>query len=780
MEHPITSHNLGFPRIGPHRELKRATEAYWKGEIELSDLLATGADIRRTNWLLQQAAGLDLIPSNDFSFYDQMLDMSCLLGIIPSRFGWQGGSVDLDLVFRIARGLGRESCCCSSGTAAAEMTKWFDTNYHYIVPEFHRDTAFRLSSDKPFAEFSEALALGILTKPVLIGPLTYLFLGKSSETNFEPLSLLDQLVSVYGEILTRLAQLGAEWIQIDEPILALNLPENWRQAFSRTYTRLKGAAPELKLLLATYFGELRENTATAVALPVDALHIDLTRGEGEFDALLTSFPSEKRLSLGVVDGRNVWRNDFDHSQRLIQQACRQLGRERIWVAPSCSLLHSPVSLAHEKTLDPEIRSWLAFAEEKLGEVVALARLGTGSGDPLALHRNQVANASRRSSSRIHREEVKTRSVSIGSADAERSSPFAIRQTRQREAFGLPAFPTTTIGSFPQTTDIRSARARWKKGELTDEAYRHFLEDKTRECIRIQEEIGLDVLVHGEFERNDMVEYFGEQLEGFTFTANGWVQSYGSRCVKPPIIFGDVSRPRPMTVEWSSFAQSQTSRPMRGMLTGPITILQWSFVRDDQPRKETAKQIALAIRDEVLDLEAAGLRIIQIDEPALREGLPLRRRDWEEYLTWATEAFRLSAGGVRDETQIHTHMCYCEFNDIIDSIAALDADVISIETSRSNMELLQAFSSFHYPNEVGPGVWDIHSPRVPSTEEMVSLLRKAADVLPPENLWVNPDCGLKTRGWPEVKAALTNMTAAAHILRAEEESPKGTPCTSATS
>lgn len=780
MEQPITSHNLGFPRIGAHRELKRATESYWKGETELADLLATGAELRRTHWLLQQAAGLDLIPSNDFSFYDQMLDMSCLLGNIPSRFGWQGGEVDLDLVFRIARGLGRESCGCSSGTAAAEMTKWFDTNYHYIVPEFHRGTVFRLSSDKPFAEFSEALDLGIRTKPVLIGPLTYLFLGKSAEENFEPLSLLDQLLSVYGEILTRLARLGAEWVQIDEPILALDLPENWRQAFASTYAQLKASAPGLKLLLATYFGELRENMATAVTLPVDALHIDLTRGEEEFDALLSSFPPGKSLSLGLVDGRNIWRNDFDHSQRLIQQASRQLGRDRIWVAPSCSLLHSPVSLTHEKTLNPEIRSWLAFAEEKLEEVVALARLGTITGGPLALHRNQVVNASRRSSSRIHRDEVKARAASIDPSDADRSSPFAIRQISQREAFGLPAFPTTTIGSFPQTKDIRSARARWKKGELTDEAYQHFLEDKTRECIRIQEEIGLDVLVHGEFERNDMVEYFGEQLEGFTFTANGWVQSYGSRCVKPPIIFGDISRPRPMTVEWSSFAQSQTSRLMKGMLTGPITILQWSFVRNDQPRRETARQIALAIRDEVLDLEAAGLRIIQIDEPALREGLPLRRQDWSEYLAWATEAFRLSASGVHDETQIHTHMCYCEFNDIIDSIAALDADVISIETSRSNMELLEAFSSFHYPNEVGPGIWDIHSPRVPTTEEMANLLRKAAQVLPAGNLWVNPDCGLKTRGWPEVKAALIHMISAAHLLRTEQKTQPAIPCTSATS
>jgi len=766
MDHPITSHNLGFPRIGANRELKRATEAFWKGEQEVDQLLATGAELRRANWLLQQQAGIDLIPSNDFSFYDHILDTSCLLGNIPARFAWTGDKVDLNLFFQIARGLSRESCGCSSGAAAGEMTKWFDTNYHYIVPEFEPGTTFRLSSDKPFEEFTEALAHGIRTKPVLVGPLTYLFLGKSQVPDFDRLSLLDRLLPIYGEILSKLQKLGAEWIQLDEPILGLDLDPEWRAAFSTTYHSLRAAVPDVKLLLATYFGELRENATIATTLPVDALHLDLTRGETDLDPVLAQWPAPKILSLGVVDGRNIWRNDFEHSQRLIQKATQRLGHDRVWIAPSCSLLHSPVSLACETTLDPEIKQWLAFAEEKLTEVTALARLGTKAGNPLALHHNQVALSSRRSSSRIHRPTVKARASAVRPGDADRLSPFPIRQAKQQATLGLPPFPTTTIGSFPQTLEIRSARARWKKGELLDPAYREFLETKTQECIRIQEEIGLDVLVHGEFERNDMVEYFGEQLEGFTFTANGWVQSYGSRCVKPPIIFGDVNRPRPMTVDWSSFAQSLTTRPMKGMLTGPITILQWSFVRDDQPRRETARQIALAIRDEVLDLEAAGLRVIQIDEPALREGLPLRRSDWESYLGWATEAFRLSASGVRDETQIHTHMCYCEFNDIIDSIASLDADVISIETSRSNMELLEAFNIFQYPNEVGPGVWDIHSPRVPGTEEMAALLRKATQVLPPANLWVNPDCGLKTRGWPEVKAALTHMVAAAQILRTE--------------
>lgn len=769
MNKVLHTHNLGFPRIGEQRELKRATEEYWKGHLSEEELIRTGAELRRAHWLKQKAAGLDLIPSNDFSFYDQMLDQSCLLGNVPPRFGWAGGKVDLALQFNIARGAGSDhgaNCACShGGTTASEMTKWFDTNYHYIVPEFRSDTTFTLSTNKPFDEFAEALALGIVTKPVLIGPLTYLFLGKSQDERFDRLALLERLLPVYAQILQRLAAQGAEWIQLDEPILALDLDADWQAAFASAYRQLRPAAPNVKLLLATYFGELRENIPLAASLPVDALHFDATRAEGELDQLMAQLPSPMILSIGIVDGRNIWKNDFAHSRRLLDRARAALGSSRVWVAPSCSLLHSPVSLRSETALDAELKSWLAFAEEKLTEVATLARLGTGAGDPLAMHANQVAVLSRRASSRIHRPEVKARSESAAPEDSHRRSPFAERQQKQQAALRLPLFPTTTIGSFPQTTDVRNARARWKKGGLSDAAYATILQQQTTACIRLQEEIGLDVLVHGEFERNDMVEYFGEQLDGFAFTANGWVQSYGSRCVKPPIIFGDVRRPKAMTVAWSTFAQSLTARPMKGMLTGPITILQWSFVRDDQPRRETARQIGLGVRDEVLDLEAAGIRVIQIDEPALREGLPLRRSDWPAYLAWATEAFRLSASGVSDETQIHTHMCYCEFNDIIDSIAALDADVISIETSRSNMELLQAFTHFRYPNEVGPGVWDIHSPRVPTVEEMTSLLQKAAAVLPVRNLWVNPDCGLKTRGWEETKAALKNMIAAARGLRA---------------
>ena len=761
MDGHITTHNLGYPRIGEKRELKRATETYWRGEISVAELEEVGRNLRKAHWLAQKEAGIELIPSNDFSFYDQMLDMTCLLGNIPSRFAWNGQAPGLDLYFQIARGGGGKK---QTSLHPSEMTKWFDTNYHYIVPEFQAETKFQLSGSKPFDEFKEALALGLRTKPVLIGPLTYLYLGKSSSSEFERLALLDRLLPVYADILRQLDTLGAEWVQIDEPILAFELSSDWQTAFLQAYRNLRSALSNTKLLFATYFGELRENIPLAVSLPVDALHLDVTRAGSELDQLVNRLPSSMALSLGVVDGRNVWRNNFEVSLEQINQAKRVLSANRILIAPSCSLLHSPVTLRHESAFDAGIKEWLAFAEEKLKEVTQLARLAEGGGDAMVAYRNRVALHSRRASERIHRSEVKARSQAVKPEDSRRKAPYRERRHQQRAALGLPLLPTTTIGSFPQTADIRSTRARWKRGELADDEYEKFLREKTADCIRLQEEVGLDVLVHGEFERNDMVEYFGEQLDGFAFTENGWVQSYGSRCVKPPIIYGDVRRPHAMTVEWSRYAQSRTSKPMKGMLTGPITILQWSFVRDDQPRSETARQIALAIRDEVLDLEAAGIKVIQIDEPALREGLPLRRSDWQGYLQWAIESFRLASSGVRDETQIHTHMCYCEFNDIIDSIAALDADVISMEASRSNMELLDAFAAFRYPNEVGPGVWDIHSPRVPGAAEMETLLRTAAAVLPIENLWVNPDCGLKTRGWDEVISSLRNMTKTAAALR----------------
>ena len=771
MDGHITTHNLGYPRIGEKRELKKATEAYWRGQSSLAELEEVGRTLRKSHWLAQKEAGIELIPSNDFSFYDQMLDMTCLLGNIPARFAWDGKAAGLDLCFQIARGGGDKG---QTSVPPSEMTKWFDTNYHYIVPEFQAETEFQLSGTKPFDEFKEALALGLCTKPVLIGPLTYLYLGKGNSSEFDRLSLLDRLLPVYADILQQLNTLGAEWVQIDEPILAFELSADWQSAFLPAYQKLRSALPGTKILLATYFGELRENASLAVSLPVDALHLDVTRAGSELDQIVNRLPSSMALSLGVVDGRNVWRNNFEVSLEQINQAKRVLSASRILIAPSCSLLHSPVTLRHESAFDAEIREWLAFAEEKLKEVAQLARLAEGGGDAMVAYRNRVALHSRRASERIHRSEVKARSQAVKPEDSRRKASYRERRQRQHAALGLPLLPTTTIGSFPQTADIRSTRARWKRGELDAGEYEQFLREKTADCIRLQEEVGLDVLVHGEFERNDMVEYFGEQLDGFAFTENGWVQSYGSRCVKPPIIYGDVRRPHAMTVEWSRYAQSRTSKPMKGMLTGPITILQWSFVRDDQPRSETARQIALAIRDEVLDLEAAGIKVIQIDEPALREGLPLRRSDWQAYLQWAIESFRLASSGVRDETQIHTHMCYCEFNDIIDSIAALDADVISMEASRSNMELLDAFAAFRYPNEVGPGVWDIHSPRVPDAPEMETLLRTAAAVLPIDNLWVNPDCGLKTRGWDEVIASLRNMTKAAEALRKDRSVLSGLP------
>ena len=769
----IRTHNLGYPRIGEHRELKKSTELYWQGKLSREELEETGRQLRRQNWLKQQAAGIDLIPCNDFSFYDQVLDTTCLLGNVPPRFG-KPSVADLDTQFLIARGsrdaqeTGENACGCptdSVATFASEMTKWFDTNYHYIVPEFRADTSFQISATKIFDEFSEALALGIHAKPVLIGPVTYLSLGKSQEAGFDHFSLLDALVTRYEEILGRLAGLGATWIQIDEPILSLDLNDHQRDAFLEAYARLAKAAGSCKLIVASYFGELRDNLPLFLGLPVAALHFDAVRGAAEVPALLGKFPADKILSLGVVDGRNIWKNDFEASLAVLTTVREKLGKDRLWIAPSCSLIHSPVSLGNESKLDPEIKNWLAFADEKLTEINHLSDILRGRAASSVLAENQAAHASRRNSPRIHHAAVQARLAAVTAADSARKSPFSSRQTLQREKLKLPLFPTTTIGSFPQTPEVRSARARWKKGTLEGVAYDAFIKEETRRCVAFQDEIGIDMPVHGEFERNDMVEYFGEQLAGFTFTTHGWVQSYGSRCVKPPIIFGDVSRPQPMTTYWSGFAKSLTNKPMKGMLTGPVTILQWSFVRNDQPREITTRQIALAIRDEVVDLEAIGIAAIQIDEPAIREGLPLRRADWQGYLDWAVDAFRLSASGVRDDTQIHTHMCYSEFNDIIGSIAALDADVITIETSRSNMELLDAFVDFNYPNEIGPGVYDIHSPLVPSVEQMENLMRKAGALLPPENLWVNPDCGLKTRGWPEVKTSLANMVACAEALRA---------------
>lgn len=758
----MQTHILGYPRIGSKRELKKACEQYWSGKILLEELLNTGRTLCNQNWNIQKEVGIDLIPCNDFSYYDQVLDMSLVVGAIPTRYHevvLKKNNTELDLYFAMARGYQKDGL----DITAMEMTKWFDTNYHYIVPEFYKNQQFKLSSDKIFNEFAGAKQAGINAKPVIIGLVSYLLLGKEKEEGFDKLDLAGNLLPVYTEILTKLQDQGAEWIQFDEPFLALDLTEKAKETYLSVYAEIRKRFPKLKFIVATYFDGVKDNTSLAVSLPVNTLHVDLVRNPEQLDDILNVIPESLSLSLGVIDGRNIWKNDYEKSLSFIRKAVEKLGSERIFIAPSCSLLHSPCDLDFETSLNPEIKNWLAFAKQKVKEVVTLKELAFGTENEQileAFEENKKAIESRKTSPLIHNHQVKQRANAVTEKDAQRINTFKIRKEEQQEVLQLPLFPTTTIGSFPQTTEVRSWRAKFKKGELTAEEYDTLLKEETQRTIRWQEDIGIDVLVHGEFERNDMVEYFGEQLEGFVFTKNGWVQSYGSRCVKPPVIFGDVSRPTPMTVYWSEYAQSQTEKWVKGMLTGPVTILQWSFVRDDQPRSETCKQIALAIRDEVVDLEKAGIRIIQIDEPAIREGLPLRKTDWQNYLKWAVEAFRISASGVEDATQIHTHMCYSEFNDIIENIADMDADVITIECSRSQMELLNAFADFKYPNEIGPGVYDIHSPRVPSKEEMIELLRKAQNVIPANQLWVNPDCGLKTRHWEETEKALIAMVAAA--------------------
>lgn len=753
--------NLGFPRIGPRRELKHALERYWKGEDSADTLQATAAALRAQHWQLQRQAGADVLPSNDFSLYDHVLDTAFLFDALPQRYRALADADPLAGYFAMARGVQTGGI----DLRALEMTKWFDTNYHYIVPELHAGQEFALRGDKPVAQFLEARAAGFDTRPVLLGPVSFLLLSKTTDGS-DRLALLERLLPVYAQLLERLHAAGAAWVQIDEPTLVLDLDEAAKAAFARAYAFL-AQAPRSRLLLTTYFGALGDNLDLVARLQVEGLHVDLVRAPEQLDAVLQAWPKGRVLSAGLVNGRNVWRTNLDNALTLARYAQGHVGADNLWLAPSCALLHVPVDLEQEKALDAELKSWLSFARQKLGELRVLADAldgREGAEGPLAQQRARLE--SRRQSARVHRPEVARRLATLSEADSRRASSYAQRRVLQEQAFGLPVYPTTTIGSFPQTQQVRQARAQHKAGKLSDADYETFLEAETERCVRFQERIGLDVLVHGEYERNDMVEYFGEQLDGFAFTKLGWVQSYGSRCVKPPIIFGDVVRPKPMTVRWSRYAQSLTQRPMKGMLTGPVTVLQWSFVRDDQARSETCRQIALALRDEVNDLEAAGIGIIQIDEPAIREGLPLRRDAWSDYLNWAIEAFRICASGVGDATQIHTHMCYSEFNDIIDAVAAMDADVISIETSRSRMELLDAFVRFRYPNGIGPGVYDIHSPRVPSVEEMVELLRKARAVLSPQQLWVNPDCGLKTRGWDETRHALEQMVEAARRLRAD--------------
>ncbi|ANI89555.1 5-methyltetrahydropteroyltriglutamate--homocysteine S-methyltransferase [Arachidicoccus ginsenosidimutans] len=762
--------NLGYPRIGGNRELKKAVEAYWSKKISQSDLQQAAQQIRLHNWQLQKDAGIDLIPSNDFSLYDQMLDMCLTVSAIPHRFHpliEDKKLSETDLYFAMARGFQSDGF----DITAMEMTKWFDTNYHYIVPEFYENQSFNFLSNKIVNDYKEAKQAGIETKPVIIGALTFLLLGKEKETEFNRLDLLKNLLPVYKEILKQLSDLNVQYVQFDEPILATNLSNTELTALSAIYTELKSAFPNIKFVLANYFECYGENLSTVLGLPFDIIHLDLVRCPSQLDDIIASekVSSQTIFSLGVIDGRNIWKNDYEKSLAIINKAINHFGKERLMLAPSCSLLHTPCDLDSEKKLDDELKNWLSFAKQKINELAELSKIVDNAPEANELlEKNKAAIASRKNSTRIHKGAVKNRVKNITDKDAERQSIFAERQAKQHALFNLPLFPTTTIGSFPQTTDVRKLRAQLKKGEISETEYTQALQAATIETIRLQEELDIDVLVHGEFERNDMVEYFGENIDGYAFSNFGWVQSYGSRCVKPPIIYGDIERKNPITVEWSSFAQSQTKRLMKGMLTGPITMLQWSFVRDDQPRSETAFQLAWAIRDEVVDLEKAGIKIIQIDEPAIREGLPLRKENWQTYLAWAVKAFKIAASGVQDETQIHTHMCYSEFNDIIQSIADMDADVITIETSRSQMELLDAFVQFNYPNEIGPGVYDIHSPRVPTVEEMEALLEKALAVIPAKNLWVNPDCGLKTRGWNETKKALENMVNAAKQLRVKIE------------
>ncbi len=766
----MRTHNLGYPRIGSQRELKRACENFWEGKIDKKQLFEVGQQQRFNNWQIQMDAGIDLIPCNDFSFYDQILDLIVMFEVIPERFKTLNEKLNpLELYFALSRGYQNGEI----DVTAMEMTKWFDTNYHYIVPEFEANQTFKLQYDGIVKSYKEAKEYGVKNpKPVIVGPLSFLKLGKSKGQHFEIKALISNLLPVYIELIGKLSNEGVQYLQIDEPFLCTSLSIEEQSMYRYVLTELFNSFPDVHFILATYFGSITHNKYIIAQLPQCTLHVDLVRCPEQLDDILTIIPDNVNLSLGIVDGRNIWKNDFEKSLKIINKAVEKLGEKRLMLAPSCSLLHVPYDLdmeTNEKDLPAVIKRWMAFAKQKLIETVTLSRLSSKNpfdfaNDLSVLIKNTEDISTRNNSELVHDALVQLRLKEISEKDLEREKPYSIRHELQQQLLNLSLFPTTTIGSFPQTTKVRGLRAKLKKRQITPVEYDQQVEDAIKDAIRWQEEIGLDVLVHGEFERNDMVEYFGEQLKGFAFTQNGWVQSYGSRCVKPPVIYGDVSRPLPMTVKWIVFAQSLTSKPMKGMLTGPVTILQWSFVRDDQPRSETAMQIALAIRDEVLDLERAGINIIQVDEPAIREGLPLRKTDWQEYLDWAVKAFKLSVAGAQPRTQIHTHMCYSEFNDIIEAIAAMDADVITIETSRSQMELLDAFAHFKYPNDIGPGVYDIHSPRVPSIDEIVNLLEKATNVIPYKQIWVNPDCGLKTRGWDETRRAIGNMVEAANKMR----------------
>ena len=757
----ILSSNLGYPRIGPNRELKWLLESFWKKKINENNLFENISKIKKDNWIKQRKAGIDFIPSNDFSLYDHVLDMCLTVDAVPDRFKQlKNGKNKLDLYFAMARGYQNGKI----DIKAMEMTKWFDTNYHYIVPEFKPNQKFKLTFSKIIDEFLEAKIFGIKTRPVILGPLSFLYLGKSTSKKYDRLSLLSKLLPVYKQIFNSLKDFGAEWIQVDEPILSLDIERNLKKKFISTYNLLSKDSP--KILLTSYFSSVYPNFSLLKEINVDGIHVDLVNTENkDLNKILQNFPKNKFFSAGLINGRNIWKNNLSKSIDTLKKIKRKIISEKLIVSSSCSLLHSPVDLNKEESIDSKIKDWLSFADQKLTEIVFLQRYFNSNllQNNKFLMNNKISVKKRKTSKLIHNNIVKKRIKSISPKMLRRKNNYFLRKMVQSE-LNLPLFPTTTIGSFPQTSEVRKYRLKFKKKEINAKKYESFLKNETKKAIKFQENIGIDVIVHGEFERNDMVEYFGEQLQGFIFTKFGWVQSYGSRCVKPPIIFGDIKRTKPITIFWSKYAQSLTKKIVKGMLTGPVTILQWSFVRDDQPRELTCKQIALALLDEVLDLEKNGLKIIQIDEPALREGLPLRMNEWNSYLKWAIDSFKIASSAVKDETQIHTHMCYCEFDDILDSIEKLDADVISIETSRSNMELLDSFKNYKYPNSIGPGVYDIHSPRVPTFSEIKVLLEKAQKYLNKEKIWVNPDCGLKTRSWPEVKKALRSMTAVAKSLR----------------
>lgn len=753
----MLTHNLGFPRIGKKRELKRALEAYWQGELSQQELLAQGTRLRNEHWKLQAQSGVDLLPAGDFAWYDHVLTTSLLLGVVPERHRNDDDSVDLDTLFRIARGRAPKG----KPAAASDMTKWFNTNYHYIVPEFSENQQFKLTDLFWFEQIAEATKAGYNIKPVLLSPVTYLYLGKT-EQDTDKLSLLPQLLTAYQVILDKLNALNIEWLQLDEPILSLELSAEWLDAIKTTYNTLNKG--KMKILLTTYFGDISQYLPEIVKLPLDGIHLDLVAEKTDLKTINATIPANWVFSAGIINGRNIWRTNLVTAYQQLQPVYQQR-KNLLWLAPSCSLLHSPVDLTLETALDAESRSWFAFARQKCEEL-ALLKHALLTDETAAISQYSKPIQDRKFSGRVQNPAVQQAVTALAQRDGQRPVPYAERQKVQRQHFNLPLLPTTTIGSFPQTPEIRQSRLAYNTGRIDAVTYEQQIKQQIQLAVLEQEQIGLDVLVHGEAERNDMVEYFGQQLEGFVFTQYGWVQSYGSRCVKPPVIVGDISRPVPMTIEWTKYAQSLTSKPMKGMLTGPVTILGWSFPREDISRKDIALQLSLALAEEVLDLEKAGIDIIQIDEPAFREGLPLKRSQWQQYLDWAAYAFRLCCDKVKNTTQIHTHMCYSEFNDVIDSIAAMDADVITIETSRSNMELLNAFEDFAYPNEIGPGVYDIHSPNIPTVSWMKQLIHKAADKIPADRLWVNPDCGLKTRGWNETRSALTNMVKACQELRQE--------------